>query len=278
MRETYVAGAAAEMLRKRQVGAAKLDLVLRGIALWPEHAGQRTPGLVLRRNISYEDLHDLCRDPHVFTMTLPEDAMYDPEIVDKKREWVRAQLQILERRKLVRRVPFAAGRRPDIIVLRDDGSEEEFDDPGARAGQVPGNSYVNVHGPVISDPRFGLWGAPELAAYYCAMTAERFDPQPPSVAGTGEWCRPVGWFGGDRRPSGHVTYPFGERTIRTGLLALEEQGWISMRMLSRWRGSRFARRRRVVANKFVNAKARVKIVDLANHRTGSPSKKSAQGS
>lgn len=261
VRQRYVADQVAPMLSAKQVGAAKLDLVLRGIALLPEHAGARDPGFVLRRGVTYEDLHDLCRDPRVFTTDLPENAMYDPVVIDKKRAWVAAQLRVLERRGLVRRVE-RPGRRPDLIVLRDDASGKPFDDPGAVA-RKPGNAYVTVHGHVIADPRFRSWGAGELAAYYCAMTAERFDPKRPDVAGTGVWFRQIGWFAGAYRKPGHVTYPFGERTLRQGFLNLAEQGWIATRDVSRWRGERFEHPRRVYTNKFVAR--HTNVIDLAEY-------------
>ena len=63
VRETYVAGPVADLIRSHRAGAVKLDLVLRGLGLSPDHAGKRQVGLVLRQRglLSYNVLHDLCR-------------------------------------------------------------------------------------------------------------------------------------------------------------------------------------------------------------------------
>ena len=137
VRETYVAGTAADLIRSRRVGALKLDLVLRGLALLPEHAGGREPGHVLRRrgSLSYQLLHDLCRDPHGSPQQAPHDIEDDAATLEKKRTWVREQLQVLEARQLVQRSTDPRGRRPEITVLRDRCDGEPFDDPGATANR-----------------------------------------------------------------------------------------------------------------------------------------------
>src|SRR4051794_9003530 len=87
IRERHAAEHVAPLLAQNAAGAAKLDLVLRGLALLPDHAGAREPGLVLP-GVTYEDIHDLCRPSSRFTTTVPEDEDYDPAIVRKKRKWV----------------------------------------------------------------------------------------------------------------------------------------------------------------------------------------------
>ena len=84
VRETYVAGPVADLIRSRRFGAVKLDLILRGLALLPRDAGNREPGLVVRNNgrTSYQALHDLCRNPakvsastcHTAPTTTPQSA------------------------------------------------------------------------------------------------------------------------------------------------------------------------------------------------------------
>lgn len=65
VRERHVAEHLIPLIRAKAAGAAKLDLVLRGAALLPEHAGKRTPGTVLR-SYTYERLHDLARPADTF--------------------------------------------------------------------------------------------------------------------------------------------------------------------------------------------------------------------
>ena len=192
VREAYVAGSAADLIRSRRVGALKLDLVLRGLALLPEHSGDREPGHVLRHRgrLSYQVLHDLCRDPARFAQEAPHDIEDDPAMLEKKRTWVREQLQVLEGRQLMKRSTDPKGCRPEITVLRDRGDGEPFDDPGATATAKDG--YVTISGAVLSSPHFREWGAPEVVAYLCAMTADRFarhrdrkqaeEPAPPGTA------------------------------------------------------------------------------------------------
>ena len=98
--------------------AAKLDLVLRGAALLPEHAGKHAPGTVLYA-YSYERLHDLCRPANTFG-DFGSEVDTPAEVVAAKRKWVGEQLRRLEALALIRRVE-RPGRRPYLIVLRDDG-------------------------------------------------------------------------------------------------------------------------------------------------------------
>ena len=132
VREAYVAEHAAEMIAARRYGALKLDLVLRGLALLPAHAEPNEPGHVPRHRgrLTYEVLHDLCRERTRFSYDLAEGDT--AEVVEKKRTWTREQIQELERRSLLRRQPAEKGRRPDLVVLRDLGDGEPFDDPNGK--------------------------------------------------------------------------------------------------------------------------------------------------
>ena len=55
--------------------------------------------------------------------------------------------------KLVRREP-RPGKRPRLVVLRDDGSGQPFDDPDGS----PGNTYVRILGSVIASGALASWG------------------------------------------------------------------------------------------------------------------------
>ena len=234
VREEYVAGPAADLVRARRVGALKLDLVLRGLALLPAHAEPHEPGYVLRHRgrLSYEALHDLCRDRTRFSFGPNPDT---PETVDKKRTWVREQLQELERRSLVRRQPSQQRRRPDIIVLRDRGDGEPYDDPTGKDG-----FYITIAGAVLASEHYPRWGAPAVAAYLCAMKADRDarlrqgNPDPP---GSATWFRQADWFNNTnpniKLPDTHIAYPFSTMTIQRGLRELRDSGLLETRRTTR---------------------------------------------
>lgn len=271
IRQSHVAAHIGPLIARNAAGAVKLDLALRGLALLERDAGQRAPGTLLPR-IRYEELHDVCRDAHHFTIGLPENALDEPEVREKKRQWVRRQLKVLEGLGLVE-IELREGKRPLITVLADDGSGRPFDDPGARASER-GNSYVTIHGSVIASDGFCSWRAPEIVAYLCAMTAERFDPSPPKIAGTGTWYRPADWFGGAHRLQGHVLYPFAERTIRSGLQRLEQGGWVTSAPLRRDPRTRrrFSYPKKLYTNRFDTA-GKAQVVRLPQpERTASRSK------
>ena len=282
VREMYVAGPAADLIRSRRVGALKLDLVLRGLALLPEHARNRKPGHVLRHRgwLSYQLLHDLCRDPARFAQQAPHDIEDDPVTLEKKRTWVREQLQVLEARQLVQRSTDPTGRRPDITVLRDRCDGEPFDDPGATATATDG--YVTISGAVISSQHFRDWGAPEVVAFLCAMTADRFaryrdrdhtgEAAPP---GSATWFRQADWFNSTNpnapRPSGHVPYPFSTTTIQRGLRALCDQGLITAKRttINPHTGQRFASGpRKIYRNRFAELR-QAEIIELDTYRAAS---------
>ena len=89
------------------------------------------------------------------------------------------------------------GRRPLIVVLRDDGTGRAFDDPNG----TPDNSYVTITGGIISSGEFARWKAPEVAFYLGAMIAERYEVErqkrelgtgfTPTDPGAGKWFRPL---------------------------------------------------------------------------------------
>lgn len=229
LREAYVAGPAADMVAARRFGALKLDLVLRGLALPPAHAEPNEPGFVPRHRgrCSYEALHDMCRDRTRFSFD--PGAEDTPQVVDKKRTWVREQLQELERRELVRREPAHRRGRPDIIVMRDLADGEPFDDPDGKTG----GPYITVLGAVLASERFPRWGASRIAAYLCAMKADRDalyrDPDSGPI-GSGTWFRQADWFNGTNpnfpMPANHVAWPFSTITIQRGLRELRDDGLI----------------------------------------------------
>lgn len=249
VRERHVAEHVAPLISSNAAGAAKLDLVLRGIALLPAHAGnKRPPGLVLPR-ITYERLHDLCRPASAYLTTVPEDEFPDTATLEAKRTWVGEQLLRLEELNLVRREP-RPGRRPYIFVLRDDGSGNLFDDPDGK----PGNSYVTLSGSIVAR-YFPFWGAPELAAYMAAMVAERYERgrAPGMPLGGGTWYQPLRWFADEagERPAGHVRIPFSTRTLERGFTALRKDGLVVVtRTMRRPGGGRFTQVRSVYTNRF----------------------------
>lgn len=115
---------------------------------------------------SWEAIHDLVRDGEFYG---------DDRAV--KRQWLSDKLGHLERMGLVRRTP-TAGKRSELVVLRDDGGGGIFDSPTGRSDD--GSSYVTVLTPLIIKHRLAHWGAPQLTAFLAAMIAERYtrsDPQ-----------------------------------------------------------------------------------------------------
>lgn len=237
VREKYIAESVAPMIRARRVGAVKLDLILRGIALLPAHARRTEPGLLPRHGgtLNYQALHDFCRDYEHFSIQAPHDVEDNYNTLEKKRIWVREQLLELEQRSLVMRRMDSRGRRPDIVVLRDLADGKPYDDPTGKDG-----GYVTVHGAIISSANYRRWGASEVVAYLCAMTADRFARNRHKerfgvtlAEGSATWFRQADWFNGEnplvRRPDGHVAYPFSTMTIQRGLRRLRSEGLISAR-------------------------------------------------
>lgn len=215
VRETHARDHLAPLLSKGSVGAVKLDLALRGLVHRTELAGR------LPADISWESLHDLCRDGN-----------YRATDRVLKRKWVGENLAKLEHLGLISR-DKAGHHRSSVCVLRDDGSGRSFDDPGA-----DGDAYVTVLGSVFDYRRICKWGTPEVAAYLAAMVAERYARSDPHLAhlqtspalGGGIWFRPLHWFADEqqRRPTHHIRIPFSTRTLRRGLVALRSEGLIAM--------------------------------------------------
>jgi hypothetical protein len=230
MRETHVRDHLAPLLSRGANGAVKLDIAMRGLALDPRHQGQRpTAGMILPRH-SYSDLHDLVRAPDWYG-----DELEAPEVNQLKRKWVNEQLAKLEDIQLIRRVT-RPGKRPILIVLKDDGSGDTFDDPDGRGE----NSYLTILGGIISSGELAEWSGPETAFYLAAMVAERFETeyrrsrqstfQAPAPGG-GEWWRPLTWFSDpDRyRRDTHVRIPFSESTLERGLDGHRQRGLVTTR-------------------------------------------------
>ncbi len=224
VREAYVRDSIATLTAKKAVGAAKLDLALRGIALSPEHSGKRKPGTVLP--INFDQLFDLVRDPKAFG-----DDVEHEKVLRLKRNWVREQIVRLEKLKLVRRVP-RRGRAPELLVLRDDGSGAPFDSPDGSAG----NKYVTVFGSLFATHVIRIWGAPELAFYFAAMVGENYERARQGAHGTrkapiggGPWFRQLWWFNDLKgvRPEGQVLLPFSVPTLERGLVSLVAQGLVA---------------------------------------------------
>lgn len=261
IRERHVADHLVPLISSRAAATAKLDLVLRCIALSPQHAGNREPGLVLPK-CSWELLHDLSKEDQGLGDTGPGmDA--SPEAVKLKRKWVGQQLKRLEAMKLIRR-EARPGKRPRLLVLRDDGSGQQFDDPDGS----PGNTYISILGSVIGSRALANWGAPELSAYLAAMAAERSEVrQGKSIApGTGRWYRPLAWFAdkdGFYGPSDRVRMGFAVPTLQRGITRLEAAKLMAHKRI--YRNPRTNRRlqgpRNLYFNNFDSLENRVRPVE-----------------
>jgi hypothetical protein len=226
VRERHLAEHIAPLLRGHATGAAKLDLLLRCIALPPERPGKREVGLVLPSH-SWVQLHDLVRGSETIGDGQPElDAT--PAIRHQKRKWVGEQLQRLEEMDLVRRT-LRPGERPLLTVLRDDGSGRPFDDPHGG----PGNAYATMLGAIISSGALRAWGTAELAAYLACMIAEWHDlsfKETEGEAGTRQWFRPLSWFADEKRRFGPVDrprIPFSVPTLERGMSKLAKEGLVA---------------------------------------------------
>lgn len=270
IRELHVAETYVPLLKAKKLGAVKLDLVLRGIALLPRDAGRRTPGSVLSE-VSYQDLHDICLLPDRFSMTTPENQFDDQEILRLKRNWVGRQLRVLEQQGAILRKPRHGGR-PSILVLRDHGTGS-FDDPDGSKG----NSYITISGPVIAK-WLKFWGTPEVAAYMAAMVADRYARlrNPHAARGGATWFETLHWFSdpNNHRPQGHVKIGFSPRTLQRGFKKLREDGLISWEHRSTRPdkpGRRFrSGRRNIYTNRFdrVDSEATEGVAVTAKHNPG----------
>lgn len=228
IRLVHVTDRYAAMIAKKSIGAVKLDLLLRTIALLPDDAGARRPGYVLR-DWGYEHLHDLVRGGPV---SRTKRDLTDREVRHLKRKWVDNQVRKLVAARLLRVEPVP-GKRPRLIVLRDDGRGGAFDDPGA-TGDDP---YVTIRGSVVASGAFVAWGAPEvaamLAALYAEFYAERPRGRPLSADGTGRWWRQLAWFNNPAwHPLGRPLLPFSKSLLERGFATLAEQQLITRTKVS----------------------------------------------
>ena len=238
LREVHVAQHIGELLRRKALSAAKLDLLLRAVALLPDDAGERSPGLVLPR-YSYASLYDLVADPDRWGDGAGE-VDYPQKVYQHKRKWVGERLELLEQMHLLQRGEPRHGR-PVIHLLRDDGSGRSFDDPNGNGA----NSYLTVNGEIFAKGMIRDWSAGELAFYLCAMIGERYavnryiklthadkSPWPP---GAGTWYAPLGWFADaeQRRPPSHVRVPFSQSTLERGLRDLRKKGLVQVDRIMR---------------------------------------------
>ena len=234
VRESHVRDHIAPLLSTNGLGAARVDLLLRGLALSPAHLGNRTtPGLVVGRP-GYDELHDVVRPAGYYDPDEPfDDDEGDAKVRRLKRKWFGSQLRKLENLDLLERVE-RPGSRPDLTVLRDDGTGAPYDDPDGKDGA----SYVTILGGIFATGAIREWSAPELVAYLAAMIAERFesarmrrhDLKVPPV-GAGEWFRPLWWFADPdrRRPDANVRVPFAVATLERGIARHVANGLIARR-------------------------------------------------
>jgi hypothetical protein len=224
IREHHVADHLIPLMRRKALGAVKLDLILRGIALQERHRGERQVGTVLPA-YSWIDLHDLAR-PRDIVSTRPADIDESSEVRRLKRKWVGDHLATLEELRLMKRVE-RPGKRPQVIMLCDDGQGGPLDDPDG----TEGNWYVTIHGGVISTGALARWGTAETSGYLAAMVAERNDDAARELSrkqpGMATWFRSLGWFAdknGFYGPPGRIRLPFSESTLDRGFKGLETEG------------------------------------------------------
>lgn len=236
VRQTHIAGHYSPLIARGAAGAVKMDLLLRAIGLSPEHAGAREPGFVLW-DWHYEHLHDLIKATP--SRTANRDRT-DRATRHLKRKWVKDQLDKLADLRLVKLEP-RAGERSKIVVLRDDGSEDPFDDPGAPGGYTD-NRYVTIRGSVIASGAIVGWGAPELAAYLAAIYAEfhreRGADRNATGDGSGDWWRQLAWFSNPHlHPLGRTVLPFSKSLLEDGLKAHVATGLVTRQKIKRPPGS-----------------------------------------
>jgi hypothetical protein len=230
IRETHVRDHYVPLIAKNALGAAKLDLALRGIALPPGGTGKRKEGVgLVLPAISYEEIHDLVRTPDHYAKL--QKKLYDPDDAlhrKQKREWVREQLDKLERLNLIKRTHPVGGGRPKIHVLKDDGSGESFDDPKGGGS----NAYFTTLSCVISSGRLRSWTSSEFCFYIAAMIGERhhrYRVDDSSARGCGQWYQAYSWFLDDHnhRPEAHVRIPFSKATLDRGLRSFLGSGLVT---------------------------------------------------
>ena len=235
IRQTHIAEHYGELITAKAIGAVKLDLVLRDIALQPEHAGARPAGFVLW-NWNYEHLHDLAK-------TAPQarssSRRSDRQARHLKRKWISNQMGKLADLHLVK-LKYRDGARPEIIMLSDLG-RLPLDDPGAGSDWEQNwdrDRYVTIRGGVIASRTLAKWGAPEVAAYLAALHAEFYNERgagrPPKSDGESSWWRQLAWFNnGDWQPTDRVLLPFSTTLLEEGLRAHVAAGLITKKQIIR---------------------------------------------
>jgi len=231
IRHVHIAEHYSPLIAAKAIGAVKLDLVLRAIALQPEHAGKRKPGFVLW-DWQYEHLHNLAKlsPPARRTQNRSDRATRH-----LKRKWVSTQLSNLADLELVTVRP-RHGARPEIIVLSDLG-KRPLDDPGAEGG-YDDDRYVTIRGSVIASGTLAKWGAPEVASYLAALYAEFYTDRGAGRAatsdGTGAWWRQLAWFNNPNWfPQERVLLPFSKSLLEDGFNAHATAGLISRTKLKK---------------------------------------------
>lgn len=214
LRETYLRDVVAPLLNSSASGVVKVDLALRALARRNGELGLIDP------DITYDALHDLCR---------PVD--FYGQATKLKRKWVSEKVERLTSLGLLLRT-MRPGRRPQLMVLRDDGSQLPLDDPGESSER-----YASFFGDAFQHGHMARWGSPQIAAYLAAMVAERYARTDPQLAwlqggrpfGSGIWFRSLDWFEDPKglRPPDHVRIPFSSRTLRRGFTHLRDDALIA---------------------------------------------------
>ncbi len=226
----------------RHPAAVKLDLVLRGIALLPQHRGRRAEaGVVPLGGLPTWRLAPLIQPPS------PDAGRPEDTVVAARREHVRRQLRMLEGARLLR-VDSRPGRAPTLVVLSDTGDGSALDDPAGRNG----DRYVTVPGAVIASGMLAGFDGARLVAFLAALVAEAHDPRNVDVdAGDGSWFRTPEWFA-TRYGRREQTFPFATSTLKRGLVALRQDGLVE-RTITRtdpMTGARLTSDRALYTNRF----------------------------
>jgi hypothetical protein len=231
IRHVHIARHYAPLIAAKSYRAVKLDIVLRIIALSPEHAHARAPGYVLW-DWHYEHLHDLVKGA---PERRAQASRSDRESRHLKRKWIADQLSKLQSLSLVEVTP-RPGSRSQLVMLRDDGTGSPFDDPG-EAGGRDDDRYVTIRGSLAASGVLASWNAPELAAFLAALYAESLNERgagrAPGADGTKSWWRQLAWFSDEHQhPLGRVTLPFSKSLLEDGLRAHRDSGLITTTTLA----------------------------------------------
>ena len=179
-----------------------------------------------------------------------------------------SSFKVLEGRGLLTRRDRGDGPR-EIVMLRDLGDRQPFDDPGAKANY---RSYVTILGSVLAAPIFRTWGSRELVGFLCATVGDRYACNQQKrahgvdlVAGSAVWYRQADWFNNENgyRPAGHVALPFSTTTIERGLKAMRDRHYIiGHRKKKAPDGKRFQHPRMIYTNRFHLVGAGAEVIDL----------------